>query len=192
MAQLRQIARLSRHVLGAVIGAIIAVLLAIMVLQIVFRYGFNSSLIWAEEICRYLLIWVSFLAAFAAYERGEIAAVTMLRDLLPRSAGLAAALFCNALGLALLAVLTVYGLSYAERIGSQPIPALGFLFDDLFAGRVGAPAMFWVYLALPVGMGLLAVRLLADMVHYAVMFRDGGHAVDLRADRAAHTRDAGA
>jgi len=192
MAQLRRIAGLSRYVLSTVIGVIIAALLAIMVLQIVFRYGFNSSLIWAEEICRYLLIWVSFLAAFSAYERGEVASVTMLRDMLPRRAGLAVALMCNAIGLALLGVLTVYGMSYAQRIGSQPIPALGFLLDDLFGGQAAVPSMFWVYLALPVGMALLAVRLLADMVHYVVMLGSGGHAAGLRADRAGHEGDVGA
>ena len=165
--------------------AIIAALLAIMVLQIVFRYGFNSSLIWAEEVCRYLLIWVSFLAAFAAYEKGEIASVTFVRDLLPRKAGLALAMVCNLLGLVLLGVLVIYGLRYADRVGSQPIPALGFLLTDVFGAGAGAraPATFWVYVALPVGMALLAIRLLADMVQYGLMFSSGGAAGDLRSDR---------
>ena len=57
-----------RHALAAVM----AILLAIMVLQVFFRYGLNASLIWAEEICRYLLIWASFLACGIAYARGEI------------------------------------------------------------------------------------------------------------------------
>jgi len=79
MQLIRQIAHISQNALRIMIGAMVAILLAIMILQIIFRYGLNSSLIWAEEVCRYLLIWVSFLAAFAAYERGEIAAITVLR-----------------------------------------------------------------------------------------------------------------
>jgi len=132
-------------------------------------------------VCRYLLIWVSFLAAFAAYEKGEIAAVTFVRDLLPRKGRLMVAITCNALGLVLLTVLVVYGLRYADRIGSQPIPALGFLLEDLFGEGIRAPATFWVYLALPVGMALLAARLLVDLVHYALMFSSGGDPGDLRA-----------
>jgi TRAP-type C4-dicarboxylate transport system permease small subunit len=176
--------RLARAALRAVIGVTIATLLAIMVLQIVLRYGFNASLIWAEEGCRYLLIWVSFLAVSAAYERGELASVTMVRDMLPRRAGLGVALAANAIGLALLCVLVWYGVRYAQRVGSQPIPALGFLFADLFGAGARAPSTFWVYLALPVGLALLAVRLLVDMGHYAVMLGSGGRAGDLRADEA--------
>lgn len=183
MSGLRRVSEYSRSTLNALMCVIIAALLAIMVLQIVFRYGFNSSLIWAEEVCRYLLIWVSFLAAFAAYEKGEIASVTFVRDLLPRKAGLILAMICNLLGLALLAVLIIYGLRYASRVGSQPIPALGFLLTDLFGSDTRAPAVFWVYVALPVGMVLLAIRLLADMMHYAVMFSTGGAPGDLRSGR---------
>lgn len=180
MTLVARIGMISRHAIAVLLGAIIAVLLAIMTLQIAFRYGFNSSLIWAEEICRHLLIWASFLAAFAAYERGEIAAVTMLRDALPNRAGLALAILANLLALALLVFLVIYGLSYAERIGSQPIPALRFIFNDLGAGWA-VPSMFWIYAALPVGMAILAVRLLVDVIHYALLFRSGGHAADLRA-----------
>ena len=180
MSVFRRVSDLCRSALSALICAIIAVLLAIMVTQIVFRYGFNSSLIWAEEVCRYLLIWVSFLAAFAAYERGEIASVTFVRDLLPRKGRIVVAMACNALGLVLLVALIVYGLRYADRIGSQPIPALGFLLSDLFGEGTKAPATYWVYVALPVGMALLAARLLADLVHYALMFSSGGDPADLR------------
>lgn len=176
-ARITQFVRLALNVL---LGTIIAVLLGVMSMQIVFRYGFNASLIWAEEACRHLLIWVSFLAAFAAYERGEIAAVTMLRNALPRRAGLALALFANALALGLLAFLVVYGMRYAERIGSQPIPALQFAFDDLGLGWT-VPSMFWVYVALPVGMALLALRIAADMVTCVRLWRSGGHAHDLDA-----------
>ena len=180
MTLVARIGMIGRRAIAVLLGATIAVLLVIMTLQITFRYGFNASLIWAEEVCRHLLIWASFLACFAAYERGEIAAVTMLRDALPNRAGLALAILANILALALLVFLVIYGMSYAERIGSQPIPALGFIFNDLGTGWP-VPAMFWVYLALPVGMALLTLRFLVDIVHYAALLRTGGHAADLRA-----------
>lgn len=161
------------------IGTLLA-LLSIMGTQIVFRYALNASLIWAEEMCRYLLIWVSFVACADAYERGEIAAVPILRDVLPRRAGLALAILVNLLGIVLMGVLVVYGLRYAEMIGSQPIPAARFLLNDLFASPDLAPAMFWVYVALPVGFAILAVRLAIDVVLYARMFATGESAADLR------------
>jgi TRAP-type C4-dicarboxylate transport system permease small subunit len=169
-----------RRVLRMAIILILLAMLAVMGLQIVCRYVLNASLIWAEEMCRYLLIWVSFLACADAYERGEIAAVTMVRDALPRRAGLMLAIAVNALGIVLMSVLVVYGLRYAQMIGSQPIPAVRFVLVDLFgAAAPTAPSMFWVYAALPVGLAMLAVRLLVDTVRLARMLPGGGHARDL-------------
>lgn len=168
------------HVLSTILIWMLIVLLAVMTAQIVLRYGFSTSLIWAEEACRYLLIWVSFLAAMLAYERGEIASVPMLRDALPRRWGLVLAILANLAGIVLLAVLIRTGLDYAGRMGRAPIPALEFLLGDLFGPGVPVPRMFWVYVALPVGLTLFALRLAADIVLYARMIGSGGHARDLR------------
>ena len=54
-------------VIKALTVAMIATLLGLMIVEVVMRYVFLSSLIWAEEACRYLLIWSSFLAAVLAY-----------------------------------------------------------------------------------------------------------------------------
>ena len=158
------------------------VLLAIMGAQIVFRYGFNSSLIWAEETCRYLLIWVSFLGIALAYERGEIAAIDLLRDPLPPRAGLALAAIVNLLGAILCGVLAFYGYRYASLAGGQPIPALRFLLTDTFGAGASAlaPRFFWVYAALPLGMAILGIRLLIDVATYASLMKSGGRAADIR------------
>lgn len=181
MTFLESLARYGRRGMAALFVALIATLLIVMCLQIVFRYGFNASLIWAEELCRYLLIWASFLGCAAAYERGEIAAVTILRDAAPGRIGLAIAILGNLLILGLLGTLVVYGLTYAERIGSQPVPALRFLLDDLAGAGDSAPAMYWVYLALPIGMGMLGLVVLAETVRAALLFVRGGSLADLGA-----------
>ena len=146
------------------IGLMIA-LLVVMNLQVVMRYGFNASLIWAEELSRYALIWLVFLAVAFAYRRGEIAALTLLPAALPRRAGLLVTGLGKALGAGLCALLVWYGLRYAELGGTQPIPALRFLYEDLF-GQAGqsAPSIWWVYVILPVGMALLGLSLAADAV----------------------------
>lgn len=160
--------------------AMLIVLLGVMTAQIVLRYGFASSFIWAEEVCRYLLVWVSFLAAMLAYERGEIASVPMLRDALPRKAGLVLAIAANLAGIILLSVLVWYGLVYAGRLGASPIPAMKFLMADLFGPQFPVPTMYWVYVALPVGLALFAFRLATDIVLYIRMMSTGGWARDLR------------
>jgi TRAP-type C4-dicarboxylate transport system permease small subunit len=153
-----------RHALATTM----AVLLAIMILQVVYRYGLNSSLIWAEEICRYLLIAVSFLACGIAYARGEIAAILIVDRLLPPRAARVVALVRNALVLGLLGVLIYYGWRYAVLSGTQPVPGFGFLLGDLLGRPTPSPVtVFWIYVTLPAGMSLLGFHVAGQMVRDA-------------------------
>ncbi|MCC5969042.1 MAG: TRAP transporter small permease [Pararhodobacter sp.] len=178
---MKRLQHLYASVLRGVLAGLIGLLLVVLVTQVVLRYGFGISLIWADEVSRHMLIWATFLGVALAYERGELAGVTMLRDALPRRAGLALAIFGNLLAIGLLVTLVIYGLRYADRIGHRPIAALRFLFGDLFGDRVPAPDIWWVYVALPVGLGLLALRFALDIVHYILLWRHGGRVGDLRA-----------
>ncbi|SEN92039.1 TRAP-type C4-dicarboxylate transport system, small permease component [Paracoccus alcaliphilus] len=169
-----------RYLLIGLIGG----LLALMTTQIALRYGFNASLLWAEEVCRYLLIWIAFLAVVLAFERGEIAALGFLGALLPRRPALALAMFCTLLSIGLSLLLVWYGWRFAQMAGGAAIPALGFILRDIFgAAAPPTPGTFWVYAALPVGMGLLALRLIADLVLCFRTIAAGGTVADIIGDR---------
>lgn len=157
-----------RTSLKGLLVLMMALLLTIMMVQVVMRYGFNHSLIWAEELCRYLLIWMSMLGLLFAYERGEIAAVRMALYAMPRRAAFLIAILGNILAAGLCLMLVYHGMRYASIAGSQPVPAIRFILTDLFGeGQFAGPAMFWVYMVLPVGVGLLGLRMLADVLRYA-------------------------
>lgn len=154
-----------RAVLSGMLVTLIAALLLLMTAQIVLRYGFNSSLLWAEEMCRYMLIWLAFLGMALSYERGEVAALTFVSGALSRVPALVLGIVCSVLSLGLCLLLVWYGLKFAGLAGGSQIPAMRFILEDLFgANAPQAPGIYWVYVALPVGMGLLALRLLADTV----------------------------
>ncbi|MEO9875043.1 MAG: TRAP transporter small permease [Anderseniella sp.] len=156
-----------RELLKNLLIVMVGLLLAIMMAQVVMRYGFNNSLIWAEEICRYLLIWMSMLGLLFAYERGEIASVRIALYALPRRAAFVVAIIGNMLAASLCFLLVYYGFKYAMIAGSQPIPALRFIFSDLFGeAAVPVPVMFWVYAVLPVGVGLLGLRIAVEAIAY--------------------------
>lgn len=143
---------------------LMSALLAVMTVQIVLRYGFNSSLLWAEELCRYMLIWLAFLAGASAFARGELAALGVLGDALPRVPALLLACLGVVLSMGLCGTLVYYGWRYADLAGGSAIPAVRFILEDLFgANAPPSPGVFWVYLALPVGMGLIFLRLVADL-----------------------------
>lgn len=161
---LQNILRPFRQAMRWALVSLVAALLVLMTVQVVMRYGFNSSLLWAEEICRYMLIWLSFLAAVLAFERGEIAALTFLSQRLARVPALLLASFCTLLSLALCLLLVWYGWIFAERAGGSVIPAMRILLEGVFGPQAPtAPGIFWVYVSLPVGMALMALRLFADL-----------------------------
>ncbi|KAA2317287.1 TRAP transporter small permease subunit [Pseudooceanicola sediminis] len=154
-----------RRALRGLLVTIVGALLVIMIVQIVLRYGFSASLLWAEEVCRYLLIWLAFLAVPLAFERGEVASLTFLSVRMARVPALVLASVTALLSLILCLLLVYYGWRFADMAGRATIPAIRFILEDLFgANAPEAPGTFWVYVALPVGMGLLALRLIGDLV----------------------------
>lgn len=168
--------------LKTLLVVLMATLLTVMTAQVIMRYGFNSSLLWSEELCRYLLIWASFLAMIFAYERGEIAALSILANALPRVPALFLAILGGILSVAMCVALAWYGYIYATLAGSQPIPALSFILEDLFGAEAPeAPHVFWVYIALPVGMVLLALRIVVDIARFARAWGNGQSLQDLAA-----------
>ncbi|MAC77767.1 MAG: hypothetical protein CML66_06855 [Rhodobacteraceae bacterium] len=159
-----------RWLLVTLVGA----LLTIMIIQIVLRYGYNASLLWAEEVCRYLLIWLAFLAVPLAFERGEVASLTFVSAHLSRVPALILACVTTVLSLCLCLLLVHYGWRFAEMAGRAPIPALRFILEDIFGDNPPpTPGTFWVYVALPVGMGLLSLRFLGDLVLCLRAIRSG-------------------
>lgn len=56
----------------------------ILFVQIIMRTVFSAPLKWAEELARYLQIWITFLGIGYGIRRGSHIGMTLLRDRLPR------------------------------------------------------------------------------------------------------------
>ncbi|MDH3235858.1 MAG: TRAP transporter small permease subunit, partial [Alphaproteobacteria bacterium] len=70
------------RILDTIAAALMGTIVVVMVVQVFARYVLNDSLIWAEELCRYLLIWITFLFIGIAFERGEFIAIDVLPNAL--------------------------------------------------------------------------------------------------------------
>lgn len=55
----------------------------VMMLQVIMRYGLNSSLSWAEELCRYAFIWSAFLSIGFSIKNKSILRVDTVVELMP-------------------------------------------------------------------------------------------------------------
>ncbi len=144
-------------------GLCMAVIVAVMIVQVFYRYVLGGSLIWAEELCRYLLIWQTFLVLGLAYSKGEFVTLDFLpSSLSPRGrwvlrAGMAVPI------LIFLLVLAWYGEDFASRFDRQTIPALDFIWTSLTGGPLGL-SIRWVYVSVTVGLVLMAFHVVADLI----------------------------
>lgn len=66
-----------------VIALLFGVIVCIMFTQVVFRYIFNNSLSWSEELIRFLFVWLTFLGGALAINNKTHIAVEFFIELLP-------------------------------------------------------------------------------------------------------------
>jgi TRAP-type C4-dicarboxylate transport system permease small subunit len=138
----------------------LATIVIVMGVQVFFRYVLNNSLIWAEELCRYLLVWISFLFLGMAFQRGEMVALNLLLKRIGRGGQIALTLVAYGVSIALMAVLVWFGFAFANVNSIETLPAFDFIWSSVAGeGRTVDLSAFWLYAAVPIGAGLLGVHL---------------------------------
>jgi TRAP-type C4-dicarboxylate transport system permease small subunit len=130
-----------------VVVAMAAVMVVLVVVNVVCRYGFSFSLVWAEEVSQYLMVWVCFLGAGLALREGRHVAVEMLQDYLAPGArrGLRWGVLLTVL--AFLGFTGVLGVMFAWFARDMETPVLNI-------------SMAVPYAAVPIGAFLTAAHLL--------------------------------
>jgi TRAP-type C4-dicarboxylate transport system permease small subunit len=127
---------------------LMAVLVVIVVASVVFRYLLHAPLEWSEEVGRYLMIWMGFLAASLAVRQGLHVGV----DFVVQSAPPGAAAWMRRLARGAMAVFLLivmgYGFALVFSLWDQLSPVLTI-------------RMTWPYLAIPVGSLLMLIQLAA-------------------------------
>ncbi|KIL37367.1 TRAP C4-dicarboxylate transporter [Cohnella kolymensis] len=51
-----------------------------LIAGVIFRYFFNSPLVWSDEIAMYSFIWISFVGGSMALKKDQLASVSILMD----------------------------------------------------------------------------------------------------------------
>ncbi len=129
-------------------------LFIIVVAAIVARYGFGQAVSWTEEVPRYLLIWVSFLAAAVGVLQRDHVGFDVLFNALPKP-------IRRALGVALSAmifgfgwIVFRYGITFVQDFGADLMETIPF-------------TNYWYYPAMPISgflMMVFAFKLIVDEI----------------------------
>lgn len=132
-----------------VASAILAVMSIVIGLQVFSRYVLEDSLVWSEELSRYLLIWIVYIGCSYAAKENRHLEVTFVRSMLGRGAQRVMIAFSYLITLVFCGFCIVWGIEMLQFLAltGQKTQSLGI-------------SVFWVYLALPCGMALMALRML--------------------------------
>lgn len=120
---------------------IVAVIASILIAAVVFRYGLNSALSWAEESSKYLMVWLTFLGTPIALRNfGHINIDLLLKVLPPRLQQffylLVSLIICFTM-----AIIFLKGMSFAEMGARQVASSFNI-------------SMWYMYIAVPIGAAL--------------------------------------
>jgi len=149
----------------AIIFVMMAVMTTLVFVNVVARYVFNFSIIWAEEVSQYLMIWIAYLGAGLALREGRHVAVEMLQDRLPGMLGRRVRMVVGGLVLVFLGVVTMLGIQFVVFVWNQETPVLNI--------SLGIPS-----LAIPVGTLLFAMHLLIMFRNYVGRQYAPGHVLE--------------
>ena len=120
-------------------------------LQVFARLVLKVSMPWTEETARYTLIWMTFLGSAFAAKKGTHIRVDILETSLHKGCGVIHTV-SYVIFLVFTVTMTVVGIQICSKFAAMP----------QYSTVLHIPILY-VYLALPVGMGLTTFRVLQKM-----------------------------
>lgn len=127
--------------------------------QVVYRYFITpfidraGAAVWTEEISRYIFIWISYIAVGVAIRKRSSIRIDFVYQMLPARLQRISWIFVELIFLALTFTIAYYGWGQIERLQRFPQHTAAMRIPFLIP-----------YLILPLGFGLMSLRLLQSMI----------------------------
>ena len=138
------------RILQKIMIGTMAFMLFFTFIQVVARYLFESSLVYSEELSRYLFVWTVFLGLPVVAKRGGHMAVTALSGRLKGTAARTMSIAAYLVGIVFMATMIIQGFEMVQRTSQQLSPAMEI-------------SMSWVYLAIPIGCLFMMLQMVSDL-----------------------------
>lgn len=124
---------------------LVAAIALIVIAAVIFRYGFNNSLSWAEDAAKFLMVWMTFVGAPLGFKHGAHVSCDLLPPGLPPVVLRAIRAIVWLIVIFVMVILTRNGWIFALNGRSQ------------VALTVGDISMFWIFVCMPIGAALMAL-----------------------------------
>lgn len=139
----------------AVVVAMIAAMVCVTIAQIVCRELSTmldgvKPLQWSEEVCRYLLVWATFLGASSVYKEGTHITITFVQSMFSPKVQRYIRIFVHVLCIIAFCAVVYFGFTFAMK-QMQLAPSL----------RI---PMKYMYLSVPIGFGLMAIHAVNEVL----------------------------
>ncbi|MDX9862931.1 MAG: TRAP transporter small permease [Rhodospirillales bacterium] len=142
------------RVTGWVIVAMASVMMISLILQIVFRYLFNASLSWSEELALFLFTWVVLLAGSVGVREHMHVRLVLIRDRFPPFGRKCFDFMAESLTIGFGLLLVVKGWDYIATTAEQ----------GMVSAAVRYPLEF-LYLAAPLAGALIVFHGAINLMH---------------------------
>jgi TRAP-type C4-dicarboxylate transport system permease small subunit len=143
---------LDEHLEEIFISLAMGYFVTVTILQIIFRFVLKIPASWTEETAKYAFIWMTFVGSSLGAKIQSHIRVDMLENSLKGTLRLIVNWLNQLIFLAFAVIMTVVGIGMCISLLSRPqlSPALKI-------------PMQWIYAALPVGMGLMCIRIVLNL-----------------------------
>ena len=125
----------------------------LLFIQVVLRYLFGTSIYWAEELARYMIVWLCFLGASMAVRDRKHAVMDLLLNYLGKKTRSIIEIFS--------AVVCIFFCVAIARLGWSFVASAKNM--NSMASTLAIP-IFWAYLAVPVGLSLMGIRYTLQLI----------------------------
>jgi TRAP-type transport system small permease protein len=145
-----------------------AALFAIVIAAVIARYVFGTAVSWTEEVPRYLLIWISFLAAAVCVLRREHVAFDLVFYRVPPGPRRVLAIFLSLLIAIFGWIMFRYGIVFVQDFGPDLMETIPY-------------TNYWYYVAMPISgflVMIFALKLIVDEFTEKDVAAPGGGTVE--------------
>ena len=146
MKALQKVFDVAYKIIMYTVALALGVMILVAFLEVIRRYLLGKSFLWAEDLIKYLIVYVAFIGGAAAYRDNNLASLDLLTRLFPKRVQLYIEILVNIIITALVFFLIYY--SYKCVIAPSISRSVG----------IGLKIPLWIpYSSMPVGFVAMAI-----------------------------------